>query len=552
MMASVRLRRQEHRIRRNETLEVIAKSGLAINILDDQWKILPTKSKGYVIPISWLHDSQIPDEDWQLIVEVYLHYVRTKAASTASGVVTNTKTHVADGIPSLVSLKSKWSGLKTNQKKGLNQFFSTLVALGHKRFREHHAFTTAHLDKDVKNHLDPSKGALTDFEFDSLAKQINTKLNSIDWSVRVDLSFYRSQKFTTVRNIVSTKLMLATVRRGIQLSALNWSDLIPTGASFNDKKIKPMDEIGTIGAATLQLRMFHAKEKGSSNPRSHPERYPLYLSEDLSQALVQYKRFCLCGISLLLETSGLQIDQENLLRIANDIPMFPDISLFKLQLDSVETFKSLFTPISTLFHATDSSLTNPIKFIPVASDRLPDCIATNNRIRHTVLTRAAQQGLPAVQLARITGVTVPAARHYVDMDYKSRLLIDKNYLGNEFLKLAFSGTITVVPEGEGIIVGHNFDEIGGAKYKLTCKTCETQLGRPLGCYGCPNFRPILEANHRAELQLAQQKVEANRNFLFNPLQTNTIKKLERQIEWVELTITVCDEILAKQRAIDAE
>ncbi|WP_374343537.1 hypothetical protein [Azonexus sp.] len=525
---------------------------MPINILDDQWKILPTKSKGHLIPIAWLHDSQMPDEDWQLVIEVYLYYVRTKAASTASGVVTNTKPHVANGIPSLENIKLKWSGLKTNQKKGLNQFFNTLVALGYKRFREYHAFTTAHLDKDTKNYLDPSKGALTDFEFDSLAKQINTRVNSIDWSETGDLSFYRSQKFTEIRSIISTKLMLATVRRGIQLSILKWSDLIPTGASFNDKKIKPMDEIGTIGATTLQLRMFHAKETDAPNPRSHPERYPLYLSEDLSQALVQYKKFCLRGISLLLENSGLHIDQETLLHIANDIPVFPDYTLFQLQLNSFETFKSLFTPISTLFHTTDIALTKPISNISVASDRLPDCAVTINRLRHTVLTRAAQQGVPAVQLARITGVTVPAARHYVDMDYASRLLIDKNYLGNEFLKRAFSGSITVIPEGEEIIVGHNFDEVGCASKKQTCKTCKTLLGRPLGCYGCPNFRPILEANHRAELQLAQQKLEANRAFLFNPLLANTIKKLERQIEWVQLTITICDEILAKQRAIDAE
>lgn len=551
-MTSPRLRRQEQRTRQNQTLVITAKSGLVINILDDQWRILTNKSKGNVIPISWLHDSQMPDEDWQLIVEVYLHYVRTKAASTASGVVTNTKTHITDGIPSLVSLKSKWSGLKTNQKKGLNQFFCTLVALGHKRFSKHHAFTTNHLDKDTKNHFNPSKGALTDFEFDSLAKQINTKLYSINWCEQVDFSFYQSQKFTEVRNIVSNKLMLATIRRGIQLSVLKWSDIIPTGASFNDKTIKPMDEIGTIGAATLQLRMFHAKEKGGSNPRSHPERYPIYLSEDLSQTLVHYKRFCLWGISLLLEASGLQIGQETLLYIANDIPVFPDSSLFELQLDSFETFKSLFTPISTFLHASNIALTHPIRRIPVASDRLPDCIATINRIRHTVLTRAAQQGLPAIQLARITGVTVPAARHYVDMDYESRLLIDKNYLGNEFLKRAFSGAITALAEGDEIVVGHNFNEVGGARSKLTCKTCKTQLGRPLGCYGCPNFRPILEANHRDELQLAQQKLEANRAFLFNPLQTNTIKKLERQIEWVKLTITICDEILAKQMAIDAE
>lgn len=551
-MTSVRVKRQEHRTRQNQALVITAKSGMAINLLDDQWKILPNKSKGHTITISWLHDSLMPDEDWQLIVEVYLHYIRTKSASTAISVITNTKTHLANGIPSLISLKSKWSGLKTSQKKGLNQFFSTLVSLGHNKFIEHHAFTTSHLDKAVKNHLDPIKGALTDFEFDSLSKQINTKLDSFDWSEKLDLSFYQSQRFTSVRNNVSNKLMLSTVRRGIQLSILKWSDLIPTGASFNDNKIEKKDEIGTIGAATLQLRMFHAKEKGSSNPRSYPERYPLYLSEELSQALVQYKKFCLRGIFLLLEASKLEIDQEDLLYLANNIPMFPDNSLFEIELNSVEIFKSLFTPISTLFHATDFSLTKPITYLTVASDRLPNCTVTNNRIRHTVLTRAAQQGLPAVQLARITGVTVPAARHYIDMDYESRRLIDKNYLGNDFLRRAFSGTITKIPEGEEIVVGHNFDDIGGARSKQTCATCKTLMGRPLGCYGCPNFRPILEANHRAELQIAQQKLEANRASLFNPLKTNTIKKLERQIEWVELTIVVCDEILAKQRAIDAK
>ncbi|MBN0803212.1 hypothetical protein JTL91_36105, partial [Pseudomonas aeruginosa] len=42
---------------------------------------------------------------------------------------------------------------------------------------------------------------------------------------------------------------------------------------------------------------------------------------------------------------------------------------------------------------------------------------------------------------------VPAARHYIDLDYVSRREIDTKYIGNEFLKKAFSHTLTVVPEG---------------------------------------------------------------------------------------------------------
>ncbi|MGA4816392.1 hypothetical protein ACPA9J_20675 [Pseudomonas aeruginosa] len=84
-------------------------------------------------------------------------------------------------------------------------------------------------------------------------------------------------------------------------------------------------------------------------------------------------------------------------------------------------------------------------------------MATSNRIRHTVVTRGAQNGLPAVQLAKMTGVTVPAARHYIDLDYVSRREIDTKYIGNEFLKKAFSHTLTVVPEGDEVIVDNKFN-----------------------------------------------------------------------------------------------
>lgn len=149
-------------------------------------------------------------------------------------------------------------------------------------------------------------------------------------------------------------------------------------------------------------------------------------------------------------------------------------------------------------------------------------------------------------------MTVPAARHYVDMDYESRRLIDENYLGNEFLKRTFSGSVTLAPDGEEMILGHHFNEVGGVKSKPTCNTCKAQLGRPLGCYGCPNFRPFLEADHRAELNIAQNKLDANRKFLLNPLETGSIRKLEIQIEWVKLTIAICDELLLKQKAIDVK
>ncbi|MBL4951984.1 hypothetical protein JK635_07140, partial [Neobacillus sp. YIM B02564] len=194
---------------------------------DDKWKILPTFSKGHAISVAWLHNSLMPDDEWQLCLDVFVWYVRTKSATTAYGVVGNTETHLVQGIPSLTQIKGAWSGVPTHQKKSLNQFFGTLCKLGHKRFNEIHVFTCANLDKPKRKTLDPTNGSMTEFEFDSLAKLINTSLSAVDWSQQRSLAFYRSKAFSQIRTIVANKLMLATVRRPIQLSVLKWCDLIP-------------------------------------------------------------------------------------------------------------------------------------------------------------------------------------------------------------------------------------------------------------------------------------------------------------------------------------
>lgn len=531
---------------------ITVKSGMVVNVLSDEWHILPNKGKGHKIKVEWIHNSSMDAEDKKLILDVLIHYVRTKSASTAAGIVFNTKPFLINGIPTLTSIRAAWSGLRTNNKKGLNQFFGTISKLGYKRFDEYHQFTGNNLDKEEPKSLDSSKGALSEIEFDSLAKQLNDKLRHFDWLFPRELSFYSQgpKGFGELRNNVTNKLMLSTVRRPIQLSILKWADLIPTGESFNDENIKQSDELGSIGAQALQLRVFYAKEGGGQSSRSFPERYPIYVSEDLSSILINYKKLYLTGLLLHLKSLGMNLEPTELLHIMNDMPMFPENTLFSTQFDSIGVFRSLFTPVSTAFHISDSRVARAIRKIEIVSDRLSDCLATNNRIRHTVLTRGAQEGLSATQLARITGVTVPAARHYIDMDYQSRQMIDANFVGNEFLKQAFSSTITLVPDGDEIIFDQQFNEIGRAQCKASCMSCSAALGRPLACYGCPNFRPILEADHRAVLKLAEEKLRVNRTAILNPLHIRSIEKLKRQVEWVKLTITTCDEIIMTQRAID--
>jgi hypothetical protein len=538
---------------KRKTLTFTCHSGLKVNAFEDEWTLLAHRGKGWRVKVGWVHSGKMPDLDRTMILDVLMFYARTKAASTTSGVICNAGPYLKDGVPTLTSLKSTWSGLKTNQKKGLNQFFGTLKNLGNKQFEEFHEFTSTHLDKDKRNSLDPSKGALSEIEFDSLAKQINSNLREFDWTVERPLTFYQSSSFfSNVRNLMTNKLMLSIVRRPIQLSAMKWADVIPAGETFNDTDVSANDEIGTIGAQTLQLRVFIAKVKGNKSGRGRPERYPLHLSEELSNALLKYKNFYRNGVLLLMKSSGIAVGNSELTQLLKNMPIFPSYDLFNAEFDSLNSFTSFFTEHSTAFHVGEDAITTTLRYVSFDSERDPHCIATSNRIRHTVLTRGAQDGLPSVVLAKITGVTVPAARHYIDLDYKSRRMVDINYIGNDFLKRIFDDQIAEIPSDEDCVVDNQFNPVGGLKNRHSCASCSTVQGKPVGCYGCPNFRPILEANHRAVLTSAQDKRDVNRNSLINPLFSRSIEKLDKQIERIKYTIAVCDDILSKQRAIDAE
>lgn len=536
-----------------ESSLIIAKSGLEVNINNREWVLLPNFGKGRLMHVGWVHSIEMAKHDREFILEVLVYYARNKAASTASGIAVNIKTALISGIPTLGALRSMWSGLKTNNKKGLNQFFCTLFRLGHILFKEYHEFTTANLDKSRINSLDTSRGALSNIEFDSLAKLINGKLQEIDWGANRTLSFYQTpSSFGSFRNRITNKLMLSIVRRPIQIALLKWSDLIPSGSSYNDPNILATDEIGTMGAQTLQIRVFVVKSKGVLFSRGFPERYPIHLSESISQILIEYKKLVCRGLELLMSSSGFKVGKSQLLALMCNMPIFPDHNLFNSKLDSFEVFARLFTPISTAYHTSETTVAGAIMGVQIASDRLADCNASSNRIRHTVLTRGAQNGLSAMHLAKITGVTVPAARHYIDLDYKSRLQIDLKYVGNDFLKKAFSETITEVLKGDESILDDKFNPVGASRNQTSCISCSTKLGRPLGCYGCPNFRPIVEADHRSVLQRAEDKLLANRSSLIGLLNTRSTEKLEKQIEWLKLTVAICDEIRLRRQSINAK
>lgn len=527
-----------------------SKGGLTVDVTADEWQLLATPAKGWKFDMSWIWETSIPDLDRSHMLTAYLHYASTMAANTTSTVVTNTKSFFSSGIPELVALRTKWSGLPTHQKKGLNQFLGTLSKLGYREYQHHHAFTKANLDKERPQVFDPQKGTLSEQEFDSFCASLNLRLQRFDWQVECQLEFFQSKnKIGAIMAAVSNKLLVAIVRRPIQLSMLKWSDVIPTGCRFDDPRIDPSHEVGSLGIDQLQIRIFKAKADGRSW-RTAPEKYPLPLNANNSEILSNYKRLYMHGVRLILKSNGCSISQQELLNAVSNMPIFISVNFFLLEIASQKDLSALFTDKSRALHISESSITTHTRCVSVESSRVDRCTVTSNRIRHTVLTRGAQAGLSATTLAKITGVTVPAARHYIDLDYDSRLMIDDLYIGSEFLAAVFSNPLEQVSNEEDKVLDHEFNAVGGVRDKQCCTSCSTVMGRPIGCYGCNNFRPILEADHGTVLELAELKLEANSKKLLSPEEKLSVEKLGKQVKWIKLTINVCNQVLETRHGIE--
>ena len=176
------------------------------------------------------------------------------------------------------------------------------------------------------------------------------------------------------------------------------------------------------------------------------------------------------------------------------------------------------------------------------SERTGRVVGTNNRLRHTWLCNAALNGHPISEICKITNVTEPGARAYLQLGLKERQYIDTNYAANQLLRDAFNPKVSITDEDK--TVENEIDIFGVEKEPSNCNACEhkSNLTRPLPCYGCPNFRPLLDANHNAILEQAIAKREFIKTFSSNYTNSGSTEKLDKIIANIKLTIAICIEM----------
>lgn len=393
-----------------------------------------------------------------------------------------------------------------------------------------------------KSILDETTGAYSEIERDNLLEALR-----IETLHALDNEFTTTKPFTRLRTILACQLMVAIVRRPTQLVQLKWCDLLRVGQTFTSHKEshrdwEPLTQHHFSDVEQLQLRTFQGKDGGfrrNAESRSHR------LDPNLSALLLQYYQVYETYLCTCLSQCNIALTESDTKALMQRLPLFPDQSLFLAKFETKERLFRSVSDTSEAFHMSSDSLRKAITYLfnkklDIKSDRIGNkpLAFANNRWRHTQLTLAAWMGCTPAQVAAITGVTVDAIQSYLDLKAPERVKIDQAFAGNSVIQRFDSVSSKELQQHPDFLVKSPFDEEMGHKLNpANCASCQSKGAAPMGCYPCPNFRPLETANHQPYLDKAQRKLAINSQS-GHPA---TVKRLQIIILYIEVTIALCEE-----------
>jgi len=507
------------------------------DIFDDTWQ-LGTKS---FVNLDWMYDQNY---DQQTFID--LRILLAKAANKLSSGSVATFLYglkVLGNQLTLAKFQLAWISLKTSQKKRITDVFRFAIEKADlPQFKVLADFASEHRPKTKlgNNILDPEKGVYSEIEYDSIKEQLRLATANLQKNCR------NSQDVHAFSLLIACQLLIALVRRPIQLVQLKWADVLPVGQRFSDhrsfkKESVPEREYLFTDVECLHIRTFKGKD---GLFRGNAERNSQRLEPDLSSLLLIYRQQYESVFIKTLEKQGINLTQDECRQIMLRCPILPEYQLFTMQFETKSNLFNAIGHLSDSFHKTGVNLRqNLVEFcsgLSFKSDRInnDDLQLANNRLRHTVLTSGAQQGLSAPYLASITGVTEGAVQPYIELSFEARLEIDLAFAEQDVLRKFGNMSVKNLQKLGGFVVSNEFDEeIGIQANPANCTSCASKMGMPLGCYPCDNFTALQEANHQQYLDKALRKYEVN-ELESNPV---ALKKLKKIILYIQATIKICEE-----------
>jgi hypothetical protein len=469
------------------------KSDLVNKTYSENWQLAPLSTRGLTTDLKRLYNLELGYKNTQMLLDVFKYWARTMAAGTTESRMGSICRIISKYGFKIVSdayfIKSIHSQLSISYKKNLNTFFLVLHDIFlNKEFKIQRGWCKENLPDEKVNPHDPVNGAYSDTEFNAHIDKalIDISIKRSTWLDRMEDSIFLSYSAAVCKTIA-----LISSRRAAQLCQCKICDISEYG--INNDNIHIDQKLVSI--------LFHKSKINDAGFRAKPEGDVFPFSELFSRIIINYlfdykallKNYCVS-----LNTTLEQLPWKY-------YPLFPDLL-------SIKSKNELISPNlhSELLHRNLGSVLTSATF-------------SINRIRHTTITRGMESDLNNPELARLTGVTIPAVKNYKDLTKQSRRLINELFYKNNLLDISFKWSRKDYTEHFAKIHTDEFGrELGGVKKDIGCSGCTKRLGAPLGCYVCGAdlFIPFIEADHQPQLSKAQakqkflEKTGANHHQLF--------------------------------------
>ena len=462
----------------------ITRADIVNKIYSERWQLATLSTRGRTTDLTRLYNLELGYEKTLLLLKVFKFWARTMAAGTTEsrmGVICCLiRKYGFQIISDAYFLKGSYAQLTTSYKKNLNTLFLVLHDIFNiKDFKTQRDWCKENLAEEKINPHDPVNGAYSDTEF-------NTHIDNALIDVSIKRSTWLAKKedteFLVYSAAVCRTIALISSRRPAQICQCKICDISTYGINNDDIHIDQK----------LVSILFYKSKLNNSGFRASPEGDVFPFSEMFTQIIKTY----LTEYKALLKSYCETFDTEFKQLPWKCYPLFPALLSIKCKSDLI--LPSMHT--DALHRNLDSVIS--LSTFSIA------------RVRHSTITRGMESGLSNPELARLTGVTIPAVKNYKDLTPQSREMINDKFCKNNLLGKSFSWTKKDYSEHFGKVYTDELGKnLGGINNEVGCTTCTKRLGAPLGCYSCGAdlFVPFIEGDHKSQLIKAQAK----KNFLVN-------------------------------------
>lgn len=366
---------------------------------------------------------------------------------------------------------------------------------------------------DVVMRLDPELGPLIQSEQDALFVWLHQK-----W-MHKQIDFHR---------YIYLRIKMRYGQRGVQLRMMVFGDFRETERGF-------------------KVRMPFAKQKGKAGWRTAFEEFNV--DPEFYQLIQAYKTHVLQRLQQDYP------DRANWERAIDHVPLFRAVLAGQggvkggypilVDADDMHLLESASLP---KFHISEGSIKSWLEYIQTRPDLpistrtgKPIKITNEHRFRHTLGTDLATAGFHEAAIARaLMHTNALSVRQYVQASAELMHQVDEKLKLNDELARtvhAFTGTIVKDQDAakNGDSVEHTLEDTAVCGADSLCN-----LDAPYTCYACPQFQPLLHADHTSVLE----RLEARREEISD---ATTRAQFDNAILACREVIFLCDAMIQEEK-----